>query len=39
MSSEQLCELIIRLVSEDRLVKYDQSHWTTIGLVGVNAER
>lgn len=39
ISSEQLCKLVVSVAAEDRLVKYDQAYWTTIKLVGVNAER
>jgi hypothetical protein len=39
ISSEQLCKLVVSVAAEDRLVKYDQVHRTTIRLVGVNTER
>jgi hypothetical protein len=39
ISSEQLWKLVVSVAAEDRLVKYDQAYWTTIKLVGVNAER
>jgi hypothetical protein len=39
ISSEQLCKLVVSVAAEDRLVKYDHAYWTTIKLVGVNAER
>ena len=39
ITGEQLCQVAACVATQDRLVKNDQADRTTIGLVGINAER